>query len=458
MPFGLLGPRCIIAGTASGVGKTTVTTAVLSILHSLGIKVAPAKVGPDYIDPSYHELACGVRGRSLDTFLSGRNSIAGSMFQLGREADITVVEGVMGLFDGTLMRRADESYPSDIDSKITPGSTAEIAALTQTPVILVLDATATSSSLAAVLEGFCNFSPDVEIGGMIVNNIGSPSHLELVKRSTAGSGIELIGAIPRGAIPTWRSRHLGLVPVVEDRVSLETSIKHLRDQVGALLDISAIIEISKSAPPLQIEYPDDFYSPRRTKIAVARGKAFSFLYPENITALEKAGAEIEFFDPLSDAALPTGINGLYIGGGFPEIFADRLASNSELNYHVKKAVSDGLPTWAECGGLMWLSNQVDKAEMVGAIQTEISMTSKLTLGYARAQASADNCLSRADETIYGHEFHYSSSRPTGDGLALLTREGSKQSGFTTPTLFASYLHVHLGTQQHLADRFVSQCT
>lgn len=456
MPFGQLGPRCIIAGTASGVGKTTVTTAVLSILHNLGIKVAPAKVGPDFIDPSYHELACGVRGRNLDTFLSGRHSIARSMLRLGSEVDITVVEGVMGLFDGTLMRRSDEDY-SGIDPRITPGSTAEIAALTGTPVILVLDATATSSSLAAIVEGFCNFSSDVEIRGIIVNNVGSTSHLELIKSSINAIGVKIIGAIPRGAIPTWRSRHLGLVPVVEDRASLEASIKNLRDKIDSMLDISEILAIAKGASPLTIEYQNDSYLPKKTKIAVASGKAFSFLYPENVAALEKAGAEIEFFDPLNDTTLPPGISGLYIGGGFPEIFADRLTLNSELNTQVKKAVKDGLPTWAECGGLMWLSNRVDKSNMVGAVQAEISMTQKLTLGYAQAQPSANNCLSEVGGTIYGHEFHYSSSNPTGDGLTLLNREGTKQSGFTSPTLFASYLHVHLGTQQHLADRFVSKC-
>ncbi len=458
MPQGYLGPRVIIAGTSSGVGKTTVTTAILSFLHHAGVKVAPAKVGPDFIDPTYHELACGVRGRNLDTFLLGKKAIAPALYDLSREADITVIEGVMGLFDGTLMKRTDSDEDLGIDPKLTNGSTAEVAALTQTPVILILDATSTSSSLAAVVEGFSNFSQQVNIAGLLINNYGSASHLELVKSAMKHLDIEIVGAIPRGAVHPWRSRHLGLIPAIENPESLGLSIDFLRNQIDSRIDFARISEIAKSAPALQVDYLQKEGQSPSTTIAVARGRAFSFVYPENITALEKAGANIVYFDPLTDFALPAGTKGLLVGGGFPEVFADKLSINLPLNLEVRNAVDGGLPTWAECGGLMWLSRQVDSAQMVGAIPTDIKMSRHLTLGYAKACATRDNCLTEKEGLVYGHEFHYSQSSPTGSDITISTREGTKREGFTTSSMFASYLHIHLGTQQHLAERFVSKCS
>ncbi|TAN26530.1 MAG: cobyrinate a,c-diamide synthase [Actinomycetota bacterium] len=459
MPQGRLGPRVIIAGTSSGVGKTTVTTAILSALHHAGLRVSPAKVGPDFIDPTYHELACGLRGRTLDTFLLGTEAIVPALFDLSRSAEITVIEGVMGLFDGTLMKRDGTGDNLGIDPKLTGGSTAEVAALTRTPVILILDATATSSSLAAVVEGFCNFSAQVKIAGVVINNYGKASHLELIKSSLKHLDIEIIGAIPRGSVPPWRSRHLGLIPAIEDPDGLRESIAFLEDRIGPLLDVSKIIEIAKSAPAMLVDYhTGEAISSPRTTIAVAGGPAFSFMYPENVRAFEAAGAQLAFFDPLKDASLPPGSKGLYVGGGFPEVFADKLSLNQPLIQEVKKAISDGLPTWAECGGLMWLSKRVDSAQMVGAISTHVTMGKHLTLGYARVSAICDNCLTKKDEVIYGHEFHYSQSFPAGTDLEYSTREGTKKEGFATPSLFASYLHIHLGSQQHLAERFVSKCS
>ncbi len=458
MPQGRLGPRVIIAGTSSGVGKTTVATAILSILHRDGVRVAPAKVGPDFIDPTYHELACGRRGRTLDTFLLGSQQIAPALLDLSQSADMTIIEGVMGLFDGTLMIRTGSQDNLGIDPKLTGGSTAEVAALTHSPVILILDATATSSSLGAVVEGFANFSQQVNISGLIINNYGSSSHLELVKASLKHLDIEIVGAIPRGAVPQWRSRHLGLIPVIEDFKGLEASVNALGSLMSPLLDIAKISEIARSAPAILVDYLEEEVSSPRTTIAVAGGPAFSFLYPENISALEAAGANIAYFDPLKDVALPLGTKGLFVGGGFPEVYADKLSLNHPLNREVKKAIADGLPTWAECGGLMWLSHAVGSAQMVGAIPTYVTMGNRLTLGYAKANAIADNCLTSKDDVVFGHEFHYSQSSPTGADIDITTRDGTKKEGFTTASLFASYLHLHLGSQRHLAKRFVSKCT
>ncbi|MDA8270670.1 MAG: cobyrinate a,c-diamide synthase [Actinomycetota bacterium] len=458
MPRRHLGPRFLIAGTSSGVGKTTVTTALLSAFHHKGMCVAPAKVGPDFIDPTYHELACGKRGCTLDTFLLGKGAIAPALMQLSRDADLTIIEGVMGLFDGTLMRRAEPDRDLGIDPKLPSGSTAEVAALTQTPVILILDASATSSSLAAVVEGFSNFSRQITLAGLVINNYGSPSHLELIKTSLKHLDVEIVGAIPRGAVPPWRSRHLGLVPVIEDRQALELSIKTLTHRVAPLLDLDKILEIADSAPAVSITLPKEVNPAPKTRIAVARGKAFSFVYPENLVVLEQSGAELAYFDPLTDTELPKGTRGLIAGGGFPEVFAEKLSKNLVLNNAVKLAITDGLPTWAECGGLMWLADAVDAVPMVGAIPTEITMTNRLTLGYVRANTYHDNCLTRKEEPVYGHEFHYSQSYPAGPDISFLSREGTKKQGFTSSTLFASYLHIHLGSQRLLAERFVSNCT
>lgn len=458
MTNGTLGPRIIIAGTSSGVGKTTIATAIMAILTRMGRKVAPGKIGPDFIDPTYHELACGVRGRNLDTFLLKDSYIPTALHFLAKDRDIAVIEGVMGLFDGTLMQRYDAGNRAD--PRIPAGSTAEIAAMTQTPIILVLDATATSSSLAAVVEGFSSFSKHISIAGIIVNNYGSESHLALISHALASVEIPLVGAIPRGAVPVWRSRHLGLIPVIENRNEIIGSIDRLATSLTPLLNIGEIVEIANGAFNLPVPIAENTppTACNKTTIALAAGKAFSFLYPENVHALQSAGAKIEYFDPLHDESLPPGSNGLYVGGGFPEIYAERLSTNVPLLRTVRTAIEQGLPTWAECGGLMWLSDTVNGKKMVGALPTTIELTNSLTLGYVSARPLEKNCLADAGEVIYGHEFHYSKCEPGGDGISFTTRNGTRKSGFLSPSLFASYLHVNLGTQQDLANNFVEKCT
>ena len=451
-----LGPRVLIAGTSSGVGKTTITTALMASLSSKGLKVAPAKVGPDFIDPTYHALACGRRGVNLDTFLLGRDAIPGTLLDASQGSDISVIEGVMGLYDGSLMSRTEIS--GDLDPRITPGSTAEIAALTKTPIIIVADASSTSSSLAAVIEGFQRFSDQIEIFGVIINNYRSPSHLDLIKSGFKHVDVELLGAVPRAAFLSWKSRHLGLVPAVEDYEVAREAVDILESEVASRLDIERIAEIARSAPKVAATCRLRQVPSPRTVIAVANGPAFSFTYPENILALQTAGAEVRYFDPLTDTDLPEGTEGLYVGGGFPELFAKKLSQNMSLNVQVKNRIQSGLPTWAECGGLMWLAKAVDGVEMTGVLPTRIAMTAKLSLGYVVASPSIKSCVSDEGVTIYGHEFHYSKSSPPGVGILFKTRNGAKREGFVSSSLFASYLHVHLGSQQHLADRFVSACS
>ena len=453
-----LGPRIIVAGTSSGVGKTTIATALMTIMRSDDLSVAPAKVGPDFIDPLYHELAAGLRGRTLDTFLCKDSSIRSTLYQLSKDSDIAVIEGVMGLFDGTLMKREDASI--EIDPKIPSGSTAEIAALTESPVLLVMDATAVSSSLAATLEGFINFSGSVNIAGVIINNLGSQSHLDLIKSAMKHIMVEIVGAIPRGAVEAWRSRHLGLIPTIERQEEIFNSLTSLSSAIKPHIELQKILQIARSAPLTTVSSsptPGALRVTTRANIAIAAGKAFSFLYPENVGALEQAGAKVSYFDPISDPELPPGIDGLYLGGGFPEIYAEKLSKNVSLLHQTKSLIQDGLPVWAECGGLMWLSSSVGANKMVGAIPAEIEMTDKLTLGYIKATPVESSCLCDPGQLIYGHEFHYSKSIPDGSGMRFQSRNGEKLSGFLAPNIFASYLHLHLGSQQHLADNFVASC-
>lgn len=453
-----LGPRVIFAGTASGVGKTTMAVAAMAGLSAGGVKVAPAKIGPDFIDPSYHKLACGVDGRSLDTFMLGPDHAIASLAEVGRNRDITVIEGVMGLFDGTLMERLDLPTRPAIDPRIVRGSTAEIAALTRTPVILVVDASATSSSLGPVVEGFRDYSNEVDIAGLLINNYGTASHLKLILGSLKDTGIQIVGAVPKGAVPVWRSRHLGLVPAAEDPDLLQRSVLELTDRLDSFISLPAIEAIARSAPGITVTLgPAVQPKSRRAKVAVAGGKAFSFYYPENITALENAGAEVEFFDPMVDSHLPAGTQGLYIGGGFPEVFAPQLSQNRDLTLEIRESVRNGMPTWAECGGLMWMARTVDALPMVGAIEANVSMSKVLTLGYLLAHSNQDNILSEKGCPIYGHEFHYSLCEPNGKGLQLQSRNGIKSEGFASGSIFASYMHIHLGGQQHIANRFVSKC-
>ncbi len=451
-----LSPRVIIAGTSSGVGKTTIATAIMASLAAKGLRVTPAKVGPDFIDPTYHELACGRRGTNLDTFLLGQHAVRDALLKASENSDISVIEGVMGLFDGSLMTRPDNTI--GLDPRILPGSTAEVAALTETPVILVVDATSTSSSLAATVEGFRNYSSQVKVMGVIINNYRTASHLELIKGGFKHLDLEILGAIPKGAFTSWNSRHLGLVPAVEDPETIRRSINVLVTEIGDRLDSEKIIQIAHSATPLRGNLRAKVgLPPTRTVIAVAAGAAFSFVYPENVDALKQAGAEIRFFDPLNDQKLPGGTKGLYIGGGFPEIFAERLSKNSTLSVEVSSAVRAGLPTWAECGGLIWLADYVGQVPMTAALPLRIVMTSRLTLGYVSATSRVNNCIAETGERLYGHEFHYSESSPRGDAVTFTTRNGTKREGFASSSLFASYLHVHLGSQKHLAERFVSCC-
>ncbi len=439
----MLGARIVVAGTHSGVGKTTVATGLMAALHRRGMAVAPAKVGPDFIDPGYHELATGRPGRNLDAWMCGADLVLPLAGRAAAGSDVLVVEGVMGLFDGA----ADG----------TPSSTAEVAVALDAPVLLVVDCASQAGSVAALVHGFATFDPRVQLAGVVLNRLASDSHESMVRAALASMDrpVPVVGALRRDASLSWRDRHLGLIPVAEHPDEVGVALDALADLIAARCDLDQIVAIAQTAPERDA---GPVPAPRRVgsaRIAVAGGKAFTFQYPDNLEALEAAGAEIVPFDPLVDPALPDGIDGLVIGGGFPEVMAGSLRANEPLRHDVAERVAGGLVTWAECGGLLWLARSLDGHPMVGALAVDAAMTDRLSLGYRTARQLVDTPLGPAGTVLRGHEFHYTSTEPAGAALELTGRTGTALGGFATATLLASYLHVHLAGQPALAEHFVA---
>ena len=437
-----LGPRLVIAGTSSGVGKTTVATGLMAALRRRGLTVGAAKVGPDFIDPGYHALATGRPSRNLDAWMCGTGAIAPLAARAGAGADVLVVEGVMGLFDGA----ADPDGPA--------ASTAQVATLLDAPVVLVVDAAAMSGSVAALVHGFATFDPAVAVRGVVLNRVGSEGHESMLRHALAPLGVPVLGVLRRAPELTWRDRHLGLVPVVEQAAEVTRSLAALAAVVERSCDLDALAALARSAPDRDVEPPPSATPQGRARLAVAAGPAFSFAYPDNLELLEQAGAELAPFDPATDPALPPALDGLYAGGGFPEVFVERLAANRPLLDDVRRQVDGGLPTWAECGGLLWLSRSLDGRPLAGAVPADARMSGRLTLGYRRARFTVDTPLGPAGTEVRGHEFHYSTLEPEGDGLDWSGRTGAGRAGFAGPSLLASYVHLHLASDPRLAERMV----
>jgi cobyrinic acid a,c-diamide synthase len=403
-------PRVVIAAPGTDHGKTSVTTGLLGAFRNAGLTVSPHKVGPDYIDPGYHGLAAGRPGRNLDPWLVGEDQIV-PMFLHGAltpvPADIAIVEGVMGLFDG-------KAGPPGSDPRDDFASTAHVARLLAAPVVIVVDAGGMAASAAALLHGFATFDPRVRLGGVIFNKVGTDRHEQLLRDATEAVGVPVLGAIRRDARLALPSRHLGLVPARELGGDAEAAVSALAGVVADQVDLAAVVEVARSAGPLPAAPPFLAPSPPAERplphrpaprIAVAAGPAFTFGYAEHPELLAAAGAEVVTFDPLRDEHLPEGAAGLVIGGGFPEEHAARLSANTRLRDEVAALARAGTPVIAECAGLLYLARSLDGHPMCGVLDIDAVMTGRLTLGYRDAVAVTASPLGPAGARVHGHEFH-----------------------------------------------------
>ncbi|MCS7290379.1 MAG: cobyrinate a,c-diamide synthase [Roseiflexus sp.] len=452
-------PRLLLAAPMSGSGKTTITAGLIAALTARGLAVAPFKCGPDYIDPGYHALAAGRACFNLDAWLTPPDQIAGILARRSAGADLAIIEGVMGLFDG---------YSGDDDT----GSSAHIARLTATPVVIVLDTRAMARTAAALIAGLRDFDPGITVAGVILNRVGSPRHARMVQDAIEGSvGVPVLGFLQRDETLTLPERHLGLIPVAEPG-RWQAWLNEVRVRIEATIDLDRVVALARTAPPLDegaITLPplERAASDQAPVIAVARDEAFSFLYEDNLDLLRAAGADIVFFSPLRDTILPKETGAIYLCGGFPELYAEALSANRALMYAIRAAIDAGTPMYAECGGLMYLTEAITDAEgrtfpMVGALAGRSVMTPRLTLGYRTARAECNTWLWRRGETLRGHEFHYSVWEDRPESLPWLyiclpdaMRPAAFAEGAVIHNTLASYIHIHFLACPQAAQRFVA---
>ncbi|MEV6248506.1 cobyrinate a,c-diamide synthase [Streptomyces sp. NPDC051742] len=451
--------RLVIAAPSSGAGKTTVATGLMAAFAGRGLAVSPHKVGPDYIDPGYHALATGRPGRNLDAYMCGTGLVAPLFAHGARGCDLAVVEGVMGLYDGA----ADQGELA---------STAQVSKLLKAPVVLVVDASSQSRSVAALVHGFASWDPEVRIGGVILNKVATDRHEHLLREALGESGVPVLGVLRRAPAVATPSRHLGLVPVAERQAAAVSAVAAQAEQVLAGCDMEALLALARSAPELHAEpwvaevgerlhagghgVPTGVPTPR---IAVAGGAAFTFSYAEHAELLTAAGAEVVTFDPLRDETLPEGTSGLVIGGGFPEMYGAELSANEPLRKAVAELARSGAPVAAECAGLLYLARSLDGTPMCGVLDADARMSERLTLGYRDAVAVSDSVLAPAGARMRGHEFHRTVIEPGAGAEAAwgLRQPERRLEGFVQGGVHASYVHTHWAGAPEVAARFVERC-
>ena len=446
-------PRLVIAGTHSGVGKTTIVTGLLAALRQRGLQVQSYKVGPDYIDPGYHRLASGRPSHNLDTWLAPESAIAGLFAKTAAGHDLAIIEGVMGLYDG---------------GRSGVSSTAAIAKMLQAPVVLVVDARSMGESVAATALGYKMYDPDVNFAGVIVNRLGSESHRQMVTEALERQGIPVLGCILRDQGLTMPERHLGLTPVTENEA--RETVLLMGERVESQVEVDELVALARQATPLTVAEPKPVMQEKKVRVAVAADDVFTFYYPESLDVLAECGAELVFFSPLKDRELPA-VDGLILGGGFPEMFVGELAANESMRQSVQEACTAGMPVYAECGGLMYLCRQLidfdGKAhDMANVVPAVCQMQSRLqTVGYVEARALSENPLIGKGELLRGHEFHFSRMTPdlTADEFPWAfefrkVRTGAcYPGGFARGNVLASYLHMHFAGNRGAAERFVNCC-
>ncbi|WP_134704057.1 cobyrinate a,c-diamide synthase [Ammoniphilus sp. YIM 78166] len=447
--------RIVLAGTGSGAGKTTLTIGLMAALQRKGYQVQGFKCGPDYIDPTYHTAVTGRASRNLDSWMLPHETLK-EIFQRGSEgADISIIEGVMGFYDGK-------------EATSNKGSTAEISMLTESPVILVVNCQSMARSVAAVVKGFQCLSEETRIAGVIANKVGSEGHFRIVKAAIEQEcGIPVLGYLKREEEVEIPERHLGLVPSIE-RGELNPLFQRLADLVSATIDLDEVMKIASQAPLLQAEsclFEQREDEPRVT-IAVAKDPAFHFYYPENLELLQAYGAKCVYFSPLAGESVPEEADGLYIGGGFPEEFAAELASNKEVLDSFRTTIQKGVPTLAECGGFMFLTEELVTTSgacypMVGIIPGKVTMQKRLSaLGYREITGVEGNFLLGPDTQAKGHEFHYSTFSTDGEvEFAYETKglRGTKSEGVLQDNLVAGYTHFHFASNPQIVKNWIEKC-
>lgn len=457
-------PRLVIAATGSGVGKTSVTLALARALCRRGQRVQTFKVGPDYLDPTHLALASGRPCYNLDSWMCGPDYVRELFERKTADADIAVVEGVMGLFDGA-------------SANTLEGSTAEIARMLDAPIILITGVHGVARSLAATVKGFATFEPGLRVAGAIANHCGSDRHADILRSALSATGLPpLLGALPRGAFPTLESRHLGLRPAAPDRLSA-TTLDAFADALERHVDVDALTQLAETAPSLS----NTSHLPPSTShltpsspvtIAIARDEAFFFYYPDNLEALEAHGAVLKPFSPLRDGALPEGADALYLGGGYPEAYAAELAANTRMLESLRAFASGGGAVFAECGGLMLLSQAIETLDGTSyamarllPLRTQMCPRRKV-LGYVEVTLAGDGLFGSNGDALRGHEFHYSEAVPDAvDGQegwepAYLCRYRRAPEpvpvGWRRGRILAGYPHLHFASRPAVADRFVKQ--
>ena len=443
----------IVAGTTSGVGKTTVAVGIMGALRKRGLKVQPYKTGPDYIDPGYHTEITGSQSRNLDTWLLNKHTIINLFTRAMLGKDIAVIEGVMGLFDGR------SSLGDD-------GSTAELAKLLGVPVLLVIDSHKGSRSLAAIVAGYQSFDPGLNICGVILNGIGSDWHLELCKEAIEHyTHIPVLGYLPHRNDLSLPERHLGLIPTGENPIAADF-YDRLIAQCDATFDIYRILRLAEAdIPHSEIVPAPNALKRNNIRIGIARDKAFTFYYQDGIDLFRAEGVEIIPFSPLQDECLPKDISGIYIGGGFPELYAEELSANQPMKNEISSSVRRGMPVYGECGGLMYLGKTIRdfdgiEYDMVGSLPVSSRIDSpKLSLGYRTVRARNDGPLLKQGETVRGHEFHWSvlhECSMSPNAYDILDTGGVRE-GFQIGELLASYIHLHFCSLPSMVKHFITKC-
>ena len=442
-------PRLVLAGATSGVGKTSITCSIIHALQKRGYSVQPFKVGPDYIDPNYLSSISKHHVYNLDVWLMGKNPLLNS-FISNSKSDISIIEGVMGYYDG-------------FDGNSNYASTHHVASITKSPALLILDASKTARSIAATALGFQKFNRNSRISGIILNKIGSKKHEILCRNALKKNKIPIIGVVPKNPLLNIESRHLGLIST-SDNKTLKNKVEKISKIISQFLDVEQIIKIIKNPVNLPKKLKP-LHKKSKATIAVALDTSFNFYYQDNLEALQREGANLKFFSPVKDKVIPK-CDGLYIGGGFPEVLGNSLEKNQTMKKTIKKLAEDNLPIYAECGGLMYLTKSIishnKKHKMVGIFDAETKMTKKIKLNYTKGNISTKTLISEKHHNLQGHEFHYSQldsiSSDSKFAYNLEIGEGIKkhQDGMMLYNTLASYGHLYFDSSNY-AQIFVKNC-